>query len=92
MVLFLGYSLPLTSDCLNKNHWGSRLLAGMTIKGKSKKSPGQMSLPWDKQKVHECTQVHEVAEKFIHANGYRASVPGNEIHQILILPCKHELQ
>ena len=38
-----------------------------------------MSLPWDKQKVHESTEVHEVAEKFIRANGFFAYVPGNEI-------------
>jgi putative transposase len=34
-----------------------------------------MSLPWDKQRVTECTEVHEVAEKFIRANGFFASVP-----------------
>lgn len=38
-------------------------------KGK-KKSPGQMSLPWDKQRVTEDTEVHEVAEKFIQTNYY----------------------
>jgi putative transposase len=49
----------------------------MMIKGKQKKSsPGQMSLPWDKQKVSELTEVHEVAEKFIQANCYMPSVPG----------------
>ncbi len=40
-----------------------------------------MSLPWDKQTVTECTEVHEVAEKFIHANGYFSSVPGIEIRK-----------
>ncbi|MBO3458773.1 transposase [Aetokthonos hydrillicola Thurmond2011] len=59
-----------------KNHWGSRLLAGMTIKGKTKKSPGQMSLPWDKHNASERTEVHEVAEKFIQANCFSPSVPG----------------
>ncbi|MEH2356117.1 hypothetical protein [Nostoc sp.] len=44
-------------------------------KGK-KKSPGQMSLPWDKQRVTEDTEVHEVAEKFIQANCYNPAVPG----------------
>jgi hypothetical protein len=42
------------------------------VKGaKAKKSsPGQVSLPWDKQRVMESTEVHEVAEKFIQANCY----------------------
>jgi putative transposase len=62
-----------------RNHWGSRFLPSMKSKGNQKKSPGQMSLPWDKQRVTECTEVHEVAEKFILANGYFPSVPGNEI-------------
>jgi putative transposase len=62
-----------------RNHWGSRFLPAMRKGSKSKKSPGQMSLPWDKQKVHESTEVHEVAEKFIRANGFFAYVPGNEI-------------
>ena len=35
-----------------------------------------MSLPWDKQKVTECTEVNEVAEKFIQANCYLPPVPG----------------
>ena len=57
-----------------KNHWGSRLLAGMKIKGKPKKSsPGQMTLPWDKQKVTDGTEVEEVAKKFIEANCYHHS-------------------
>lgn len=37
-----------------------------------------MSLPWDKQKVTESTEVREVAEKFIRANGFNPSVPGIE--------------
>ncbi len=65
-----------------RNLWGSRLLAGMKIKGKSKKSsPGQMRLPWDNQKVTESTEVHEVARIFIEANCYNPSVPGNEIRK-----------
>ncbi|WP_292862428.1 hypothetical protein [Nostoc sp. LPT] len=59
-----------------RNHWGSHLLAGMKIKVKSKKSPGQLSLPWDKQRVSESTEVQEVAEKFIQANCYQPPVPG----------------
>ncbi|WP_268768295.1 hypothetical protein [Mastigocoleus testarum] len=35
-----------------------------------------MSLPWDKQKVTESTEVHEVAERFIQANCYKPTVPG----------------
>ncbi len=60
-----------------KNHWGSRLLGGMKIKGKPKKSsPGQMTLPWDKQKVTDSTEVEEVARIFIEANCYNQTVPG----------------
>ncbi|MEH1800439.1 MAG: hypothetical protein V7L13_14990 [Nostoc sp.] len=60
-----------------RNHWGSRFLPLVVKGGKSKKSsPGQMSLPWDKQRVAESTEVHEVAEKFIQANCYIPSVPG----------------
>ncbi|MGI2907362.1 hypothetical protein [Tolypothrix sp. VBCCA 56010] len=53
-------------------------MPSMTKGGKSKKSPGQMSLPWDKQKVTESTEVQEVAEKFIRANGFNPAVPGIE--------------
>ncbi|MEH2251841.1 MAG: hypothetical protein V7K33_20430 [Nostoc sp.] len=35
-----------------------------------------MSLPWDKQKVTESTEVNEVAAKFIQANCYQPPVPG----------------
>ena len=35
-----------------------------------------MSLPWDKQKVTEDTEVHKVAEKFILADCYNPAVPG----------------
>ncbi|MBD2165467.1 hypothetical protein H6G04_13785 [Calothrix membranacea FACHB-236] len=38
-------------------------------------------LPWDKQKVTEDTEVHEVAEKFIEANYYQPTVPGIEIRK-----------
>ncbi|MBD2565744.1 MULTISPECIES: hypothetical protein [Nostoc] len=60
-----------------RNFWGSRFLPSVMKGGKAKKSsPGQMSLPWDKQKVTESTEVHEVAAKFIHANCYQPPVPG----------------
>ncbi|WGV24469.1 hypothetical protein [Halotia branconii] len=62
-----------------RNLWGSRFLPSMKKDAKSKKSPGQMSLPWDKQRVTEDTEVHEVAEKFILANCYNPAVPGIEI-------------
>ncbi|MFN6498259.1 MAG: hypothetical protein RMX65_014815 [Nostoc sp. DedQUE01] len=58
--------LSTTSKTRETEYWGSRLLAEMMIKGKPKKSsPGQISLPWDKQRVSELTEVHEIAEKFI---------------------------
>jgi len=43
---------------------------------KTKKFPGQMSLPWDKQRVTESTEVREVSEKFIRANCYQPPVSG----------------
>jgi putative transposase len=36
----------------------------MKKSGKGKKSPGQLSLPWDKQRMRESTGVQEVVEKF----------------------------
>jgi len=63
-----------------RNHWGSRFLPSLKNKG-NKKSPGQMSLPWDKQRVTEHTEVHEVAEKFIEANCYNPAVPGIGIRE-----------
>ncbi|MDZ7957565.1 MAG: hypothetical protein RMY34_06610 [Aulosira sp. DedQUE10] len=60
-----------------RNHWGSRFLTSAIKGAKPKKSSlGQMSLPWDKQRVTESTDVHEVAEKFIQANCYQPLVPG----------------
>ncbi|BAY99415.1 hypothetical protein NIES37_33970 [Tolypothrix tenuis PCC 7101] len=38
-------------------------------------------LPWDKQKVIEDTEVHEVAEIFIQANCYQPPVPGIGIRE-----------
>lgn len=54
-----------------KNHWGSKLLAGLTAKkGKSKPtSPGQMALPWN-QWEPPTGEVVEVAKKFVLANCY----------------------
>jgi putative transposase len=63
-----------------RNHWGSRFLPSLKNKGK-KKSPGQMSLPWDRQRVTEDTEVQEVAEKFIQANCYNPAVPGIGIRE-----------
>ncbi|MBW4630210.1 MAG: hypothetical protein KME49_33050 [Brasilonema octagenarum HA4186-MV1] len=62
-----------------RNYWGNNFLPSLLkskSKSKAKKSPGQMSLPWDKQRVTECTEVHDVAEKFIQANCYVPPVPG----------------
>ncbi len=60
-----------------RSYWGSSFLPSLLkSKNKAKKSPGQMSLPWDKQRVTECTEAHEVAEKFILANCYNPAVPG----------------
>ena len=54
-----------------KNHWGSRLLSGMIIKGKPKKSsPGQMCLPWAPVEASD-PEVQAVSEKFIRANCYK---------------------
>ncbi|MEH2318251.1 hypothetical protein [Nostoc sp.] len=60
-----------------QNHWGSSFLPSVIKAVKAKKSsPWQISLPWDKQKVTESTEVHEVATKFIQANCYQPSVLG----------------
>jgi putative transposase len=53
-----------------RNHWGSRFLPSMKKSSKGKKSPGQMSCPWDKQEVTENTGMQEVAEKSVYANRY----------------------
>ena len=60
-----------------KNHWGSRLLAGMKIKAKSKKSsPGQMCFPWGEWEATD-PEIAAVAETFVGANSYYpTSVPG----------------
>ncbi|MFB2968396.1 transposase [Aerosakkonema sp. BLCC-F183] len=51
-----------------KSHWGSRLLAGLKVKGKPKKSsPGQLCLPWAQWDVPN-EEVRSVAEKFVLAN------------------------
>jgi len=49
----------------NLNFWGNNFLPSILKGAKVKKSsPGQMSLPWNKQKVTESTEVDEVAAKF----------------------------
>ncbi|GAB4230699.1 MAG: hypothetical protein Kow00121_59410 [Elainellaceae cyanobacterium] len=51
-----------------RNHWGSRLLAGVKKKGKPQKtSPGQMNL-WEHWEVP--SEIHKVAKTFIEANCY----------------------
>ncbi|MBD1884818.1 transposase [Microcoleus vaginatus] len=61
----------------SKNHWGSRLLVGLKVKGKSKKaSPGQMSLPWGEWEAED-PEILAVAEKFIFANCYNPQVAGS---------------
>ncbi len=49
-----------------RNHWGSKLLAGMKVKKgkKIKKSPGQMSFPWAEWEATD-PEIEAVAEKFI---------------------------
>lgn len=51
-----------------KNHWGSKLLAKIKLRGKPQKtSPGQQKLPWDDwDRPNEEIQI--VARKFILAN------------------------
>jgi putative transposase len=50
------------------------LLAGLKVKGKSKKSsPGQMGFPWAEWEM-QAEAVHEVAEKFVVANCYNPQV------------------
>ncbi|WP_244329094.1 hypothetical protein [Tolypothrix sp. PCC 7910] len=45
-----------------------------------------MSLPWDKQRVAESTEVYEVATKFIQANCYQPPpVPGIGFLKCLLL-------
>ncbi|GET41673.1 hypothetical protein MiSe_64860 [Microseira wollei NIES-4236] len=58
----------------SKNHWGSRLLAGMKIKkGKSKKSPGQITFPWAPLDTSD-PEINAAAEKFVLANSYNPEV------------------
>ncbi|MEH1826564.1 MAG: transposase [Nostoc sp.] len=53
-----------------RNHWGSKLLAGIVVKQKTKKtSPGQMRLPWAEWEVNP--EVNSVATQFILANCYQ---------------------
>ena len=58
-----------------KYHWGSKLLAGMKVKGKPKKNrpaPGQLSL-WDTWTPEQNREIGEVAFKFVYANTYDQS-------------------
>lgn len=65
----------------SKNHWGSCLLVGLKVKGKSKKAaPGQMCLPWGEWDA-ENPEILAVAEKFIFANCYNAQVAGSILAQ-----------
>lgn len=69
-----------------RNHWGSKLLAGMKLKGKPNKkktSPGQMNLPWNTWEATD-PEIQKVADKFVMANCYdpergsaRYRKPGN---------------
>lgn len=54
-----------------KNYWGRKLLKGLKVKGKpkTKKSPGQTSLPWDTWEL-PIEKIHDVAKKFVRANCY----------------------
>ena len=57
------------------------MLAGMKVKGKSKKaSPGQMSLPWGEWDA-ENPEILAVAEKFIFANCYNPQVAGQILQE-----------
>ena len=65
----------------SKNHWGSRLLVGLKVKGKSKKvSPGKMCLPWGEW-LMENPEILAVAEKFILANCYNPQIAGQILQQ-----------
>lgn len=56
------------------NHWGSKLLVKMKVKGKPKKhSPGQMSLPWDTWDAGDA-EIEAVAREFVLANCYNPEV------------------
>lgn len=52
-----------------KNHWGSKLLAGLKLKPKSRKtSPGQLDL-WERWEA-QMAEAHAVTEQFLRANSY----------------------
>ncbi|CAA9342292.1 hypothetical protein AVDCRST_MAG84-2448 [uncultured Microcoleus sp.] len=68
----------------SKNHWGSRLLVGLKVKGKSKKvSPGKMCLPWGEWLI-ENPEILAVAEKFILANCYNPQIAGQILQQTTV--------
>jgi putative transposase len=59
-----------------RNHWGSKLLAGMKITKKGKKAPrGQLSL-WEEWEANS-PEIIEVADQFIFANCYNPQVAGS---------------
>jgi putative transposase len=59
-----------------RNHWGSKLLAGIKPKKRSKKSsPGQLSLWEDWEEV--TPEILAVADQFVFANAYNPRVAGD---------------
>ncbi len=55
-------------------HWGSKLLPKvLSTRERKKRSPGQMSLPWDDWEASN-KEIREVAEKFVMANCYDPKV------------------
>nr|MDJ0576009.1 transposase [Xenococcaceae cyanobacterium MO_234.B1] len=54
----------------SRYHWGSKLLPKvLKARERKKRSPGQMSLPWDDWEGNN-SKIQEVAEKFVMANCY----------------------
>ncbi|ELS03668.1 transposase [Xenococcus sp. PCC 7305] len=58
----------------NRYHWGSKLLPKvLKARGKKKRSPGQLSLPWNDWEKNS-SEIREVAEKFVIANCYNPQI------------------
>ena len=53
-----------------RNRWGERFLKDLKKKAKTKKAPGQQTLPWDLWEPEGHAEIHEIAAKFIEANCY----------------------
>ena len=54
----------------SRYHWGSKLLPKvLKARERKKRSPGQMSLPWDDWEANN-SEIQDVAEKFVMANCY----------------------